>query len=292
MPKPPELVLLFHPEQLGEVERFSTFYTGTYSFDPRDVRALRGVTGHFLKARRLRHLAERLVPNLNIDEAQLEEHGSTPADNASELATVLEASIVEIYSSLDCTVKTLFAIYNPGASSRKKSTRRFFLNYDPDSTKMPPEIATTLADVGWYRRLLHLRDELTHLDTGAVHRDSETRLIRYIHHGLTEQANALVIDDIFEWIDTTLVDVDAWLGQVFHFLNSTLSNAEVTVPCAVVEGRFMMRMVSGKPPVTFHSGRCISAQWFDIPGNPRCPFASECGAYQRRATFPPPEAVS
>ncbi len=282
MPRAAQLVLLFWPERMGEAERFAMFYSGTYSFSARDKRAVGGAINHFVKAHRLFLLAKKLIPNLDLDDAQMEERGSTPADNASELATVLEASFLELYSSLDCVVKTLFAIYHPKASDKQKSTRRFFQNPDPTRTKMPPEVVAMMADTGWYKRLLSMRDELTHLATGSVHRDRETKLIRYFHSGLTEADKPLIIDDVFEWLEQTLRTVDAWVGRVFQFLNTTLSDAEVDAPCGVVEGRFLMRKVSGKPPVTFHSGRCMSAQWFDLPENPTCPWAEGCGAYLNR----------
>lgn len=82
---------------------------------------------------------------------------------------------------------------------------------------MPAEIADTPADIGWYKRLLHLRDELTHLDAGAVHRDRETKSVRYIHHGISEGGKPLVIDDIFGWLAANGFD-----GRLSRFLNDLL----------------------------------------------------------------------
>lgn len=37
-------------------------------------------------------------------------------------------------------------------------------------------------------------------------------------------------------------------------------------------------------PINFDNGTCLSAHWFTEPGNPRCPFAQDCGAFARHAT--------
>lgn len=288
MPTVAQRVRFFGPEESGEVERFMMFYASTYAFSPRDKRAVSGVSHHFQKAYRLYQLAQKLAPNLDLDEAELETHGVTPAHNAIELAMVLEAGFLELYSTLDCTVKTLFAVYHPDAKSKLKSTRGFFAGGDRVWAKMPPEIVTLMEQTGWYKRLLHLRDELTHLAAGAVHRDRESRLIRYVHHGLTEEGRVFELEDVFVWTEQMLRTVNEWTGQIFHVLNASLSDTEIDVMCMMIDGRLMMRRVSGKPPVTFHSGRCLAASWFDLPANPRCPLADGCGAYERRVGGPAP----
>ena len=86
MPKVAERILMWAPEHWGQVDRFQKFSSTTHTFDERQQRALAGVGAHFDKAQRLMRLAERLAPALQLDEAELEEKGFTPAEHARELA--------------------------------------------------------------------------------------------------------------------------------------------------------------------------------------------------------------
>lgn len=124
MPKIADALLMFVPEHWGQVERFIRFYAHTYSLNARDQRAVVGVRNHFDKASRLLELAQKLRPNLMIDHEQLETQGFTPAANAAEIATVIEASILELYSCLDCTVQVLRAIYGKTSRGFKESSAR------------------------------------------------------------------------------------------------------------------------------------------------------------------------
>src|ERR1700730_7645982 len=89
MPARAATVLLFAPEFWGQVELFSKLCSETYKFNERAQRALAGVGQHFNKAITFQKLAVKLRPNLAIDEAELNEHGCTPAMNSRELARLL-----------------------------------------------------------------------------------------------------------------------------------------------------------------------------------------------------------
>jgi hypothetical protein len=84
--------------------------------------------------------------------------------NSQELSAVIEASILELYSSLDCTVKVLHAVYGHGSRSFPKSTRKLFHNYDKVTGSFPEELKEVFRTADWYDGLRYLRDELTHLD--------------------------------------------------------------------------------------------------------------------------------
>jgi hypothetical protein len=78
--------------------------------------------------------------------------------------------------------------------------------------------------------------------------------------------------------------VNEFTGTVFHQLNATITERTVTQMCGMVEGRMLMRMLDVAKPIDFHNETCLSAQCFELPGQPRCPFAEGCGAYARKAT--------
>jgi hypothetical protein len=283
MPKVADRILMWAPEHWGQVDRFQKFSSTTHKFDDRQQRALAGVGAHFDKAQRLMRLAARLAPALELDEAELEEKGFTPAEHARELATVAEAAILELYSSVDCTVKVLRAIYGPGTPGFRDSTRGLFQRISKMAGTFPEALKPCFAEASWYWRLVHLRDELTHLATGHCHLDKETRVIRYDHYGLKQDDKPLVIDDLFAWLGEMSAAVNQFLGAIFHHLNANLVDKPIWQPCGMVEGRMLHRWVSPVGELTFHSGACGAWVWFEQPQNPTCPFAEGCGAYRNKA---------
>jgi hypothetical protein len=280
MPVIAPVLRTFAPELWGEVDKFRHFYATTYTFDERAKRAVSGVEAHFIKYQRLTALAEKLRPNLRIDEAQLDERGFTPADNAGELATVIEAAILELYSSIDCTVKVLRAIYGATTRGFKDSTRGLFQSADKLTGAFPDALKPLFVNASWYRELRLLRDELTHLATGVVRRNAADGPVSYTHFGLKPGGKPLEIADVFGWLETMAGHVNAFLGIVFQHLNGTLKDTPVMEPCGMVEGRILMRQLSPAGRITFDSGTCMSRIWFDLPENPTCPFKDHCGAYR------------
>lgn len=279
MPRVAEKLLMFVPHLWGEVERFRKFCGETYKFNERDQRALSGVGAHFEKSLKLQSLAVKLKPGLAIDAQQLEDNGHTPAENAAELATVIEAAFLELYASIDCTAKILRAIYAPGTRGFKESTRTLFQNPDKLTGTFPEIFKTAIRKAGWYARLLHLRDELTHYSTGSVYGERDTDKVSYIHMGLKEDAKPLILPDVFASLDELTASVNAFLGYIFHHLNATLSDTPVFQLCGMVEGRALHRYVDPSKPLDFNSGRCGAWAWFELPENPTCPFKEFCGAY-------------
>jgi hypothetical protein len=94
-PSRPATVRIFAPELWGQVELFSNLCSETYKFNEREQRAVAGVRQHFDKAITFQTLAAKLRPNLQIDLAQLNAQGFTPAEHSREPATVIEAVITE-----------------------------------------------------------------------------------------------------------------------------------------------------------------------------------------------------
>lgn len=282
MPRVAEAILMFTPERWGEVSKFGRFYSGTFEFSDRTKRAVSGVESHIQKHLTLVSIAKKLEPNLQMDKAELNEQGFTPAVNAREVAAVIEAAIVELYSSIDCTVSVLAAIYKKESRGFKESTRSLFQNIDKVSGSFPPILKSLIASASWYRDLLYLRDELTHVETGSVHVDEKTESLRYFHFGMKKDEKAFVIDDIFGWLDFMFNEVNLFLGEVFRHLNGCLNDVPVSQMCGMVEGRMLHRYVRPTERLTFDSGQCGAWVWFDQPGNPTCPFKENCGAYSNR----------
>lgn len=281
-PCPPQLVLMFAPQHWGELDRFQRFWRSTYDFDVTARKRLSGVAGHFYKAAALRSLAKRIAPTLEEDEKQLKETGYSPVPRAKELAAVIESAFCELYSALDCTRFVLCEIYPHHRGLSRKSTRKTFTNGHEGKIdeRVPQGIRDAFQASGaWYGELLRLRDELTHADVGSCSRDSATSLYRYMHDGLGSLTQALVIDDVFAKLEEHSNNVNFFLGQVFRALNAMLSNVAITQFCCVSNGRLYQRSVGAQDAIDLNSGRCVSYQWFDQPGNPVCPLKEQCGAY-------------
>ncbi len=280
-PKVATALLFFAPERWGEVERFSHLCSETYAFSAREQRALAGVRQHFEKAATFRRLAERLRPNLQLDREQLDAQGFTPAERSAEVAAVVEAAIVELYSCVDCTAKVLRAIYGKRSRGFKDPTRFLFANVDAIDGALPDSLKDAIRGAGWFARLLFLRDELTHLGIGACDLPPGAEKARYMHFGIKEDGRPLILDDAFASLDGQLETINLFLGAVFGFLRSTLSNRPVQQMCGMVQGRMLMRAVNPTQPLNSSSGTCMSWMWFEKPDAPTCPFAARCGAYAR-----------
>lgn len=283
MPRVAAALLMFVPERWGQLDHFSKLHGNTYKFDQWQRRALAGVGSHLRKTLILHELGLKLKPGLEDDHRWLDEHGHSPMTNSAELATVLEAAFLELYSSIDCTAKVLRAVYGPTTRGFKESTSGMFKNADRFEGSFPPELKEAIRDATWYWRLRTVRDELTHLSTGHVRWDRETDIVNYSNFDLPEQGKFFDIPDVFAWIGEMYDHVNRFIGIAFHYMNGTLGSEPVFQLCGMVEGRGLHRYVNPTEKLTFHSGECGAWAWFELPENPDCPFKDHCGAYQRKA---------
>lgn len=277
-------LLMFTPERWGEAERFSQLHSKTYNLSPTGKRALSGVINHFEKALTFEALAQKISPRLEVDRQQLEEHGYSPSLNSRELSAVIEASVLELYSSIDCTAKIIIELCANGrVRGLRKSTRYLFEQTDRISGDFPDALKINLKSAGWFKELRFLRDELTHLQTGSCHLNDETSKIFYMHVGIRREDKPLIIDNILHWLRETRDSVNATIGSVFRFFNEQLSPTPLHIMCGMTMGRALLRQVDPSQPLTFHSGTCQSFVWFEKSENPTCPFADNCGAYHGSA---------
>jgi hypothetical protein len=276
-------VRIYAPEHWGSLEKFSSFYSGTYNLSSLGKKSVSGAVNHFGKGLLLRDLALKLIPNLEMDEAELNQHGFTHAINSRELSAIVEGVIIEIYSSLDCTRKVITEIYS-NYRGLPDSTRRFFERIKNDRSKIdkgfPEQLILAVAEADWYEELRKIRDELTHLDTGSCHKDRETGKVVYTHMGLQVNGKPLVIDDVIQKLEQIISDVNQFTGQVFAYLLTQLKDERMLQHCGIFNGRMYTRYVSPSEAVDFHSGVCDAKRWFDLEENPTCRYADECGAYK------------
>lgn len=281
--RPTANLLHFSPQHWGEVERFTQFWTTTYSFDHMTQKRLRGIIGHYSKAGYLFQLAKRLAPNLDLDAKQLEESGYSPAHNSKELAAIIESVFCEQYSVLDCCRAVLCGVF-PNHKGIKKSTRSTFQNAHKGELddKLPAPLREAIADSkDWYPNLLRLRDELTHSNVGSCHRDDKTGNVSYMHDGLGTPGRCLVIEDVFADLKMYFGKINELLGLVFRELNRTLDDKPVDLMCGIFGGRFYQRSIRPTEAIDTNGGLCKSYQWFDLEENPDCPLKDSCQAYSR-----------
>lgn len=271
---------MFAPKYWGQADRFAKLCSGTYTFSPRDSRALSGVSTHFEKAQIFKSLAEELRSTLELDRQELNSRGFTPANHARKLAAVVEAFVVELYSSIDCSAQVLRATLGTSTRGFRESTSYLFTKTDK-ICGLPQPIVDAIAAADWYLPLRYLRDELTHLSVGHCHLDDDTGVVSYAHYGMRKGEKPLIYGDIFLVMENNLNAVNLFLGQVFRFLLSTLGDSPVHQICGTTMGRALMRSIVPTEPLSFDSGICLSHQWFELPENPDCPFVANCGAYTR-----------
>ncbi len=273
----------FYPPKWGEVDRFSHFYSTTYKLGERLAGILRGVAGHFHKAIILEELARSIAPDLRKDREELSAKGYSGNKNGARLATVIETIFSELYSSVDCARQIVGGIYH-GYQGIPDSTRKCFQNaaegkLDP---KLPEPIRDAFAKASWFHKLRKLRDAVTHSDVGSCYLDESSGKTRYINSAIKEDDNkCLIIEDVFERIESFKKDVNSFEGKVFRVLNQTLKDDETFQICGFFNGRVYSRFVRPSEAIDFNSGRCDALSWFEKEGNPRCPCTDNCGAYKK-----------
>lgn len=279
----PATVRLYAPDIWGALEKFSKFYAGTYNLTSKGKKAVSGAISHFHKAIVLKNLAIKLTPNLDVDYQNIQQYGYSDAINSKELSAVIEATILELYSSLDCSRQVITEIYSK-YQGIPDSTRKFFQNIQSDSKNIdenfPEELRLAVKEATWYNGFRMIRDELTHHDTGSCHKDQKTGKIWYSHSSIKFNDKSMIINDIFDKIEQSFNEVNQFIGRVFFYLCSQLNDTPITQICGIFNGRAYTRLVSPKDAVDFHGGKCESKVWFDLENNPRCIFFDKCGAYK------------
>jgi hypothetical protein len=99
--------------------------------------------------------------------------------------------------------------------------------------------------------------------------------------GLGTKTQALIIDDIIEWINAHIEHVNILLNAICKFWLDQLEPREVMELCGVHRGRFMGRSIIVTEPVTKDSGLCIFRHMYEEEPELACPLRSTCAAYER-----------
>lgn len=275
---------MFAPELWGEVSKFKAIASAKYSFRGVKARALNGVAAHFDKANIFLGIAKSWIPRLEVDEIELDANGFSAAQNARELAALVEGVFLELYSSIDCCVEVLHLVYSDTSRGFALSTSKMFQNPMGITGSFPEQLKPIVQSASWFHELRKFRDELTHWDVGHCSRNRETGKITYFHPILSDQAVNHTVEDIFGWLEQKVDSVDAFLGSAFHVMNTTITSGHVRQICGMVEGRMLERILDLSKPINFDNGSCLSRHWFEVDGNPKCPFLHDCKAYDRPAT--------
>lgn len=278
-----QILVRFAPEQWGQIDRFISFYFLTAKPTDLERQAIEGVMNHFHKANRLLSVAQDIAPLIEEDETELREKSFTSGRRSLEFTAVVESAITALYSSVDCTRKTLRIVY-PKAQGLPDSTRKLFQNATNGKIdqSIPASIRDALTGADWFVPLRVLRDALTHTNTGSCHRDHETGKIRYFSSAVKPISGKGYVDDFLEYIFEVRDRINNFLGLIFSELNKTLDDSEVWHMCGTFFGRIYHRFVRPTEAVDFNSGRCGAYEWFEKDENPTCPFVESCGAYQNR----------
>lgn len=275
-------VRTFAPEQWGSLDYFKIFCKGTHNFKPDTQKALGGVSSHYRKAEILYGLAVRLLPNMQIDERELNEKGHTSASNGAEFTAVVEEVFTELYASVECARKILTDIYRGVPKLPTDSTRRFFQRFMSGEigASFPAELTELIRSCDWYEELRVIRDELTHADIGHCSLERGTAFVTYMHTGVRADGSPLIINDVLGRLDALSAQINQFMGGVFNFLNRQLKPTEVDQLCGFFYGRAYLRKLQLKNALDINSGLCTSYHWFDTTAGFRCPLADNCGAYQ------------
>jgi hypothetical protein len=280
-----KFLLMFVPESLNSVSKFSMFLGHPFLRTHGLLDALNTCKGHFQKTEVLIKLATKLLSGLDKDNIQLESNGYTPAIGHHEFAAIIECTICELYAVLDGVRAAIYYIYKDKKGIQNQSTQKMFaraINGGYDSEDIPATIINALAYAknSWFDRHAQFRTELTHGNVGSCSKNRNGK-IAYFNEGLGTRFNSFVSEDIIAELNVIFEGVFCLQDNIFSFLYNSLSLNEQKVPCGIYRGRCFMRRVYNYPDLSNDSGFCESASWFEDDLKYACPIKDNCLAYKR-----------
>ncbi|MFM0034004.1 hypothetical protein [Paraburkholderia strydomiana] len=279
-------LLHFNPAGWTPAGRFKQFLGPPFHNSGKIKLALQTIVDHTRKYQVLASLANRLLPTLAEDVAELHANGHTAASRSSEFAAVVETLVCELYSTLDGLRDALFWLFDDVSGLQRKSTEQLFLRAKKRAygTNFPAEIQNSLAEAydAWFSDLRLLRTAFTHGALGSCHYSTDTGLVSYMNQNIGERH----IPDIVKRTSQFAEAVFRQQAFVFEQLYARLDQQEQEQFCGFFKGRGYSRVVAPVPNIDWQSGRCHSRNWFDAQPEFRCPLASECQAYARASESP------
>lgn len=272
----------FRPSRWGEIDRFAAFHRTTYQLPERVVNCVQGAGSHFRRSRKLLALIHSQKHMLADDQETLRKAGHTSAERGEHITALVEASILSLYSAVDAARKVFTEIFKKcrGLPDSTRATFQGAVAGTIDSA-VPEGIRTAFRNASWYGKFRLLRDTVTHTIPGFCYL-TDKGTVAYMQSGIVRDNKAFYEEDILQYLESLIADVNQFRGQVFYHLNAGLKNEETWQMCGVFGGRIYSRFVRPLAANDFNSGRCEAFNWFEKPENPRCPFTSSCGAYLNR----------
>ncbi|GAB7542782.1 hypothetical protein [Cupriavidus sp. 8B] len=260
------LLLAFAPEHWTAAGKFKHFLGRPFTTDADGIRkaqhAIQTVIDHTHKYDVLAALANRLLPTLTEDVAELHANGYTPGARSQEVAAVFETLICELYSVLDGVRDSLYWLYDGKLSLQKKSTARLFARAKDGSydAGLPESIRDALATAyeNWFPELRELRTAFTHGSLGTCHLDMQTQVVSYMGSNGGRR-----IDDIVAKTTGFANAVYALHTRIFEELYSLLEPVEKIHFCGFYKGRGYgyerTRLING-----LFSAKATSSSWTRI----------------------------
>ncbi|MEM5300214.1 hypothetical protein VSR82_39290 [Burkholderia sp. JPY481] len=281
------LLLAFAPERWTAAGKFKHFLGRPFTTDANGIRkaqhAIQTVIDHTHKYEVLVVLANRLLPTLAEDVAELHANGYTLGARSQEVAALFETLICELYSVLDGVRDSLYWLHDGKFKLQKKSTEKLFVRAKEGSydAGLPESIRDALATAydEWFPELRELRTAFTHGSLGTCRLDMQTQIVSYMGSNGGRR-----IDDIVVKTTGFANAVYALHQRIFEELYSQLVPVEKIHFCGFYKGRAYSRYVSAEAGLNSGSGRCQAREWFDSDVEYRCSIADQCAAYARALT--------
>jgi len=278
-------LLEFAPEHWDALTKLSRFLGPPFSNIRTASYGLRACRGHLDKFDTIASVANRLVPGIKEDWAELQEHGYSPSTRSKESAALYELTVCELYSALDGLRTALYGIYRNMQGVQNSSNEKLFKRAAENKygVGFPTEIniALSAAYNDWFPRLKALRTELQHGQIGSCHHDKETAKIVYMNSGIIVDGRAFIIEDLPEFLNHKRQHIDQLVETICQYLFTQLEPVESRQICGIYKARWYGRDVSPSQSLSFANGVCHSHEWFDNEAGCRCPLADNCVPYKR-----------
>ena len=206
---PDHFSLHYAPDSWHFSRKFLAFAGPPFQADAELIKGTSAVVAHREKYELLGGIANDLVPKVQQEAAEFEEHGYSSGAQGRALAAIAETMFAELYACLDGLRRVVYSVYRRTRSVQNKSTLKLFElaaagKYGPE---FPAEFRDrlTAAYETWFPQLRKIRTEITHGETGRCWANLKEDRIQY-SHGQTALAHrrGLHLDDVIGYGNTYL----------------------------------------------------------------------------------------
>ena len=277
-----KFLLTFRPEQWSSATKLKHFEYTPLKGNKSYKRSIMTALDHFEKFSTLAGLLNENLLKIDIDIKEVSENGHSSATYSKKSAALIECCINELYASLDGIRDFIYWILKEKKPQglQKKSTSKLFTKAKQNKydSKFPQNIKLILSDAHdeWFLRLRKYRTEFTHGSLGTCTKNQQDNKFSYIHPGLGSATNALVIEDVVEYLNQTYRDCFNLQEKIFSYFYSNLPLESATIVCGFFQGLVYQRKVKPDDNLSSNSGECLS-----INHQIKCPLSNHCKAYTR-----------